>query len=252
MNIHSYQFLALLRTFKPLIKTAVMAGIVSLLSIGGMAQNNADASSADSAAIADHKSESKGRPQLETERYPRYDLRADDILEITFEFTPEFNQTVTVQPDGYISLRGAGDIHVAGRDVPEVTDAIRAAYSKILQNPAIAVVLKDFEKPYVIVGGQVGRPGKYDLRGDMTVTQALAVAGGFNGSAKHSQVVLYRKISQDLYEAKLINVKKMLNSRNLAEDTHLKPGDTLFVPQNTLSKVRQFVPNPGIGLGATF
>jgi|SRR5579864_5436968 len=186
------------------------------------------------------------------ERYPRYELRADDVLEITFEFTPEFNQTVTVQPDGYISLRGLKDVHVAGKTLPDVIDAARKMYSSILQNPSISIVLKDFEKPYVVIGGQVGRPGKYDLRGDMTVTEAIAVAGGFTNSAKHSQVVLYRRVSSDWYEAKLINVKKIMKSHDLREDTHLKPGDTLFVPQNMISKIRQFVPSPGLGLGATF
>jgi polysaccharide export outer membrane protein len=186
------------------------------------------------------------------ERYPRYELRADDLLEITFEFTPEFNQTVTVQPDGFVSLRALKDVHVAGKTLPEVTQTVQQMYAMILQNPSISIVLKDFEKPYVVIGGQVGRPGKYELRGDMTVTEAIAVAGGFNNSAKHSQVVLYRRVSPDRYEAKLINVKKLMKSHDLTEDTHLKPGDTLFVPQNALSKIRQFVPNPGVGLGATF
>jgi polysaccharide biosynthesis/export protein len=190
-------------------------------------------------------------PQL-SERYPRYELRADDVLDISFEFSPEFNQTVTVQPDGYVTLRGVGDVHVAGLTVPKLTETLRSAYLRILADPVIAVVLKDFEKPYFIVNGQVEKPGKYDLRGDTTLTQAIAMAGGFNNAAKHSQVVLFRPASTGMYEAKLINVKKMLNGRDLTEDIHLKPGDMLWVPQNALSKVRQFVPNPGVGFGATF
>src|SRR5205823_9254030 len=85
-----------------------------------------------------------------SQRYPRYELRADDVLDISFEFTPEFNQTVVVQPDGYITLREVGDVHVAGLTVPKLTETIRTAYGKILNSPTIAVVLKDFEKPYFI------------------------------------------------------------------------------------------------------
>jgi polysaccharide export outer membrane protein len=233
--------------------TGILIAIIVLLVAACVAQNDENKSSVDSRQdTAGHTDKDKVGPHLTTQRYPRYVLGANDVLDITFEFTPEFNQTVTVQPDGYITLRGAGDLHVAGRPVPEVTEAIRSAYGKVLQDPAIAVVLKDFEKPYVVVGGQVARPGKYDLRGDMTITQAIAVAGGFNTSAKHSQVVLYRRVSENLYEAKLVNVKKIMKSRDLTEDTHLKPGDTLFVPQNAFSKIRQFVPNPGVGVGATF
>lgn len=197
-------------------------------------------------------SSGKAAAEFGAQRYPRYELRADDVVDLFFEFTPEFNQTLTVQPDGYITLRGVGDVHVAGLTVPEITETIRTAYGKILQDPAIAIVLKDFEKPYFTISGQVGRPGKYELRGDTTVTEAIAIAGGFNSSAKHSQVVLFRRVSRDLYEAKLINVKRMLKSRDLSEDLHLKTGDTLFVPQNSLSKIRPFVPNPGVGVGTTF
>jgi polysaccharide export outer membrane protein len=226
--------------------------ITAAVSVGqaGPQQPNTDAGHA--AVIANDARRDKSTPEVTVERYPRYELRADDTLDIRFEFTPEFNQTVTIQPDGYIALRGAGDVHVAGKTVPEVTELVRAMYATILQNPSISILLKDFEKPYVVVGGQVGRPGKYELRGDMTVTEAIAVAGGFNNAAKHSQVVLYRRISPDWYEAKLINVKKMLKTRDLREDTHLKPGDTLYVPQNTFSKIRQFVPNPGVGVGTNF
>ena len=57
------------------------------------------------------RSQSNGSNPAPTfqERYPRYRLHAGDILDLTFTFTPEFNQTVTVQPDGYINLRGVGD-----------------------------------------------------------------------------------------------------------------------------------------------
>ena len=191
----------------------------------------------------------KAAPQLRSQRYPRYELRADDVFDITFEFTPEFNQTVTVQPDGYITLRAVGDIHVAGLTIPELTEAIRTAYGKILKDPAIAVVVKDFDKPYFTAGGQVQRPGKYELRGDTTVFEAIAIAGGLNDSAKHSQVLLFRRVSSDWMEAKVLDMKKMLNDKSLREDLHLKPGDMVFVPQNRISKIRRFIPVPGIGLG---
>jgi polysaccharide export outer membrane protein len=88
----------------------------------------------------------------------------------------------------------------------------------------------------------VEKPGKYDLRSDLTVTEGVAIAGGFNDKAKHSQVVLFRPVPGGGYEAKLLNVKKLLATRNLSEDVQLEPGDMLYVPQNTLSKIRPFLP----------
>src|SRR6266576_7266339 len=114
------------------------------------------------------------RPFQERDR--RYRLERGDSFDVLFELSPEFNQTVTVQPDGYITLRGVGDVKVAGQTVPELTQTLKTAYGKILNEPQIVVMLKDFEKPYFIADGQVGHPGKYDLRGDVTVTEAVAMA----------------------------------------------------------------------------
>jgi len=102
--------------------------------------------------------------------------------------------------------------------------------------------LKDFDRPYFLASGEVARPGKYELRGDLTVNEAVAIAGGFTQQARHSRVVVYRRISADLAESHVIDLKKMLNSRDLREDLHLQPGDFIFVPQNRVSKIRKYVP----------
>src|SRR6202163_701069 len=181
----------------------------------------------------------------------RYTIHPSDTLELTFMLTPEFNQTVTVQPDGYITLRNVGDLQAAGHTLPELTESIKTAYSKILHDPVISVDPKDFEKPYFVVGGQVGKPGRFDWRGDVTLTQAIAIAGGFTDASKHSQVLLFRRVSDQWTEAKIINVKKMLNSGNLQEDPDLHPGDMLFVPKNALSKIKPFLPTSSVGVYAS-
>jgi polysaccharide biosynthesis/export protein len=177
----------------------------------------------------------------------RYRINPSDILELTFPLSPEFNQTVTVQPDGYITLRGVGDLPVAGQTLPELTESIKVAYSKILQDPEINVDPKEFEKPFFTVGGQVGKPGKFDWYGDITLTQAIAIAGGFTDASKHSQVLLFRRVSDQWTEARIINVKKMMSARDLQEDPELKPGDMLFVPKNALSKIKPFLPTTSVG-----
>jgi polysaccharide export outer membrane protein len=181
------------------------------------------------------------------ERNPRYQLRRGDTFDLDFELSPEFNQTVAVQPDGYVTLKGVGSIYIEGQTVPELTETVKTAYAKILHDPVITVALKDFEKPHFIAAGQVAKPGKYDLRSDLTVTEAVAIAGGFNDKAKHSQVVLFRPLPGGGYEAKLLNVKKLLATRNLSEDVQLEPGDMLYVPQNALSKIRPFLPTSSMG-----
>jgi polysaccharide export outer membrane protein len=181
------------------------------------------------------------------QRNPRYRIRAGDSFDLDFAFSPEFNQTVAVQPDGYVTVKAVGTIFAEGQTVPGLTTILTTAYAHILHDPVITIALKDVEKPYFIAAGQVSKPGKYDLRSELTVTQAVAIAGGFNDKAKYSQVVLFRPVGAG-FEAKLLNVKKLLDSRNLSEDLQLQPGDMVYVPQSTLSKIRPYIPSEAMGV----
>lgn len=184
----------------------------------------------------------QSHPPALQRRNPRYQIATSDVIVLDFPLTPEFNQTLTVQPDGFIALHGVGDMHVAGLTIPELTEKLREAYSKTLHDPVINVDLKDFQKPYFVAFGEVGKPGQYDLRGDITVAQAVAMAGGFVPSAKHSQVLLFRRVNAEWAEVKKLDMKRMLSAGNLSEDLHLQPGDIVFVPKNAISKVKPFVP----------
>jgi len=217
----------------------------SLLALG---QESAGVASAPAASTSAPVPASSTNTPWFSQRYPRYEVRPDDSFDVIFEITPEYNQTVVVQPDGFITMRSVGDIRVQGLTVSQVTDKLREAYGKILNHPMVSIVLKDFAKPYFVVDGQVKNPGKYDLRDDTTVVQAIAVAGAFLPSAKHSQVVLFRRVSDQWTQATLLDVKKMENNRNLAEDIHLQPGDMLFVPKNRFSKIAPFIPNGNVSM----
>jgi len=182
------------------------------------------------------------------ERYPRYRLRPGDVMELTFPFTPEFNQTVTVQPDGFINLKGTADLRVEGKTTVEVVDSVRAAYVEILHDPTIDVKLAQFDKPYFVVGGEVTHPGKYDFTVDTTVTQALAIAGGFTEKAKRREVLLFRRVSPEWAEVKKINVSGMVDKRDLSEDLYLRPGDMVLVSKSQISKITRFIPIPSLGM----
>lgn len=183
-----------------------------------------------------------------SQRAPRYHIRGSDSLVLQFVFTPEFNQTVEVQPDGYITLKSVGTILAQGLTVPELTKTIERAYEGILHDPVVTINLTNFEQPFFIVSGQVAKPGKYALRSELTVTEGVALAGGFTKASKHSQVVLFRPKANGLTEVSVINVKKLLRSHNLQEDVYLRPGDMIFVPQNRISKFAPYLPTTSMGL----
>jgi len=176
----------------------------------------------------------------------RYRITSSDVIELKFPYVPEFDQVVTVQPDGYIPLRGVGDLHAQSRSVPELRQLVEEAYAPILRDPVVTITLKEFQKPYFVASGEVKTPGRLELRGAVTLTEGLALAGGFTEAAKHSQVLLLRRYSEDMVEVKEIDVKHMYASHNLSEDYVLRPGDTIFVPKNAISKIAPYLPIAGM------
>ena len=195
-----------------------------------------------------HKEQGDGGHEQLQSRNPRCQLHSADVLELTFPFTPEFKQTVTVQPDGYISLRGVDSILVQGQTLPQVSDSLRRAYGKILHEPVVDVELKDFQKPYFIVGGEVGHPGKHDLRGETTTTEAVAIAGRLKDSAKYSKLLLFHRAPDGWIQARKLNMKEMLKHANLDEDAYLQPGDFLYLSKNSRPKFSRFIPTSSLGM----
>jgi polysaccharide export outer membrane protein len=160
---------------------------------------------------------------------------------VQFRYTPEFNQTVTVQPDGYIALEIGGDLKVAGLTVEETRQAILTQANKRLQDPVATIVLKEFQKPYFVVSGEVAQPGKIEMRQKVTALQAIMLAGGMKESAKSSQIIVFRAINSDLAEVKVLNLKSINRTSDLENDLTLQAGDMVYVPRDKWSKFERFM-----------
>jgi len=171
----------------------------------------------------------------------RYTLNPGDFLEIQYRYTPEFNQTVSVQPDGYVSLQIGGDVKVGGRDLGQVRNLILAKVRTQLESPELTVILKEFQKPYVVVAGEVVQPGKLEMREKLTAVQAVLMAGGFKDSAKSSQILVFRKLNADTAEVRSLNFKTLTRTRDLENDLTLQAGDMILVPRNRISKLERYV-----------
>jgi polysaccharide export outer membrane protein len=186
-----------------------------------------------------------------SERDPRYRLQPTDVLEIHYRYTPEFDQTVTVQPDGFVTLQIVGDLKLQGLTLDQLKAAILEKAARRLNEPEVTIVLKDFEKPYFVVGGEVGAPGRFEMRGAVNPLQAIAMAGGFKtASAKHSQVILFRRVGPDLAKTQILNLKAAMSPSVTESPADLHPGDVLIVPQNKVSKIERFVKWGNFGIYA--
>jgi polysaccharide export outer membrane protein len=178
----------------------------------------------------------------------QYRIHLSDKLEIQLPFSPEYNEMVTVQPDGRISVREAEPVMVLGKTLPEAEALIAVAYNGVLSKPVVSVLLKDFLKPSFYASGEVGHPGRYEILSDITLLQAISEAGGLvNERARKKQIVVFRPLGNGTYESKVIDIKQMLDAKGPAEDYAILPGDVIYVPQNRTSKIQRFLPTSSIG-----
>src|ERR1700722_16790608 len=178
----------------------------------------------------------------------RYTLRSGDVLELQYRFTPEQNQTVTVLPDGYVNLNLVGDVRVGDLTLKQAHDLIVEKVRGRLNDPELNLILKEFQKPYVVVAGEVAKPGRFDLRENTTAMQAILLSGGFGVGAQTGQVLLFRKINGDDAEVRVLNLTKLRKTSDLERDIQLQSGDMLFVPRDKVEKISRFIKLANLGL----
>ena len=186
-------------------------------------------------------SPNSGAPQLKTPIEARYRLVPGDVLDVVYRYTPEFNQTVTLHPDGYVGLEIVGDVKLSGLTLEEAKKMLVEKATVRLKDPEITLLLKEFQKPYFVVSGEVTTPGRFELRESVTALQAVMTAGGFKDTAKMSQIVIFRKINAEFAEVKVLNLKGVKKTSDLENDLALEAGDIVLVPRNNFSKLEKYV-----------
>src|SRR5271156_1797584 len=109
---------------------------------------------------------------------PRYLLRSGDTLQLQYRLTPDLNQTVSVQPDGYVDLNVAGEVRVAGLTVTQAHDLIIAKEWEHLNNPELNLILEEFTRPYVVVAGEFAKPRPIKRMDNMKALSAFLLFRG--------------------------------------------------------------------------
>lgn len=178
----------------------------------------------------------------------RYILQPGDEVTVQYRYTPEFDQTAKIQPDGFISLEVIGEVKLGGLSMNQAKDLITEKAKVRLKDPEVALSLKDFEKPFFVVAGEVTKPGKFELHDNITALQAIMLAGGFKDQAKASQVIVFRRLNSDVSETKVLNFKAAAQKGGSFQDLPLQPGDMLMVPQNTITRIERYLKAANVGL----
>ncbi len=181
------------------------------------------------------------KPVLKPHTDDRYRLVPGDVVEVIYRYTPEFNQTVTIQPDGYVGLQIVGDLKLGGLNLQEAQRKIVEKASARLKEPEVNLFLREFQKPYIVVSGEVANAGRFELRENVTALQAIMISGGFKETAKSNQIVIFRRLNDEFAEVRTLNLKSIKKTTDLENDMTLRSGDIVFVPRNTLSKIERYV-----------
>lgn len=153
-----------------------------------------------------------------------------------------------VQPDGYINVNIAGTLFVNGKTVDQTHDLIVEKVSTRLKDPELNLVLETFTHPYVVVAGQVAKPGQIEMKEDMTALGAILMAGGFTPNARAGQVIVFRKLNDSVAEVKVLKLSKVNKTSELEHDMALQAGDMILVPQDRISKIEHYLQVANVGL----
>lgn len=162
----------------------------------------------------------------EEDRQPvPFRLGREDVVEVSVYRDPDLSRTVPVRPDGMISLPIVGDIEAAGRTPEEVRAEIVEKLRDYVKDPTVVTfIVREVNSARFYVVGEVGRPGAYPLRGEVTVLQALALAGGLGEFSARRHVMLVRQETGDRLKLSLSEVWSGKGG------PLLRAGDTLVVP----------------------
>jgi len=174
---------------------------------------------------------------------PAYRLYPGDVLDVAAPSAPELNRTVTVQPDGRITLPLIQPVMAADRSVPELQSALSHAYASQLVRPAIEVNVKTPTPLKVFVGGEVDKPGVYDMPGDIDAVQAIAMAGGFRVSAQPRKVIVIRRGPGGRPMMRTVDLDKAIFDPARGEALPLRRFDVIFVPRSGVAEIGLIVQN---------
>jgi protein involved in polysaccharide export with SLBB domain len=189
----------------------------------------------------------KPQPQLAPSAEPQVNLpeRAPfrfgvgDKLDIKFLYNPTYNVFVIVRSDGMITLPYIGDIYVEGMTPGDLQKQIQTRFAEIVVSPDVAVIVAESASQQIFIFGEVRTAGAYDLRGPMTLLDAIASAGGVNYTGRKDSIVLIRRAQDGKFVGTRVNLEDILDGHG--SNVLLMPRDVIYVPATFIAKIDTFV-----------
>jgi len=153
------------------------------------------------------------------------------VIEVSVWKSPDLSTTIMVRPDGMISLPLIGDIQASSHTAKELKEEIAQKLTEYKQDPIVSIIVKEANSQAIYVTGEVARPGKYPLRSETTIVQAITLAGGFTQWADKDQIVIIRKSPMNPEGNRFtLKYSDIVSGKNMKANILLKAGDSVIVP----------------------
>jgi polysaccharide biosynthesis/export protein len=157
-------------------------------------------------------------------------IGSDDVLAVSVWKEAEISRTVTVRPDGKISLPLVGELRARDKTPKQLEDEISSKLSSYVSEPTVTVIVQEIRSQRFNILGQVAHPGSYVLAYSATVLDAIALGGGFRDFAKQKSIFILRRNPDGTQRRIAFNYKDVINGHHPEQNLKLEPGDTVVVP----------------------
>jgi polysaccharide export outer membrane protein len=171
---------------------------------------------------------------------PAYRFFPGDEVEITVFAAPELSRTATIGPDGRLAMPLIGAVRAADLTADELHDVLVAAYAAHMRMPELTVTARTYGSRQVFVGGEVARPGIYDMPANMDAFQAVTLAGGFLPSAHRRDVLVLSRASGET-QVKEVDLSMRAMRNGFPGAAPLQRYDVVYVPRSRISQVNVFM-----------
>lgn len=160
-----------------------------------------------------------------------YQLGAGDVLHVSVWKNEDLSRTVTIRPDGKISLPLIGELTVAGLTPAKVQAILVKELVEYVDAPErnVFVIVEEVNSYQISVLGEVKTPGRFAIQGNTMVLDALSEAGGLTEFASESEIVIFRRDGNGIKRIPY-NYKDVIAGRRDQELFFVQPGDVVLVP----------------------
>ena len=162
-----------------------------------------------------------------------YTIGAIDTLNVVVWRNPELSATVTVRPDGRISIPLVENVVAAGKQPGDLSREVEAALSKFIRDPVVTVIVNNFQgvsTEQIRIVGEAAKPQSVAFRQNMTLLDVMIQAGGLTDYADGNGAVLVRGAEQS--KPYSIRLKDLLKRGDISANVEIKPGDIIIIPQS--------------------